>query len=307
MFTVLFPGQGSQSLGMAKDFYHNYGYVKEFFNIANDILKIPLDKMILEGPKELLDQTENTQPAIFLASYSIFQVIKKETSFEINNAKFFAGHSLGEYSALACAESLTFEKTIKLLQTRGKAMQTAVPKGQGGMLAVLGADIVKINEILSLNKNNFKCYIANDNSNGQIVVSGNLKDLEHFSQELNSNNIKNIKLSVSAPFHCELMKTASEIMNNEIMNIEFKKPKNKIFSNVTAKPSDDPSEIQNLLIQQIEKPVRWREIINNMIVLKVEKFIEIGPGKVLSGLVKRIDRNVKLIQVNGIEDLKNLN
>ena len=305
MFSVLFPGQGSQEVGMIKNLYNNFNYIKSLFEEADELLQISLSKMILDGPKELLNQTENTQPAIFLTSYSIFKVIKNETSFDINQAKFFAGHSLGEYSALACANSITFEKTIKLLKIRGKAMQSAVPPGEGGMIAVLGTEVENINEII--NKNNFECYIANDNSVGQIVVSGKMKDLDNFSSELKIANIKNIKLPVSAPFHCKLMSHATKIMNNEITNTEFKTPKNDIISNVTAKPSNDPKEIKNLLIQQIEKPVRWRESVTNMIDSSVEKFVEIGPGKVLSGLVKRIDRNVKLIQVNDIEDLKNLN
>jgi len=305
MFSVLFPGQGSQEVGMVKNLYNNFHYVKSLFDQADELLQIPLTKMILEGPKETLNKTENTQPAIFLSSYSIFEVIKNETSFDMNEAKFFAGHSLGEYSALACSDAITFEQTIKLLKIRGKAMQTAIPPGEGGMIAVLGSDVENINEII--NKNNFECYIANDNSIGQIVVSGKMKDLDLFSNELKIAKIKNIKLPVSAPFHCKLMKHATEIMNNEITNTKFKTPKNYIISNVTAKPNNDLNEIKSLLIQQIEKPVRWRESVINMINSDVKKFIEIGPGKVLSGLVKRIDRNVKIIQVNDIEDLKNLN
>ena len=305
MFSVLFPGQGSQEVGMVKNLYNNFHYVKSLFDQADELLQIPLTKMILEGPKETLNKTENTQPAIFLSSYSIFEVIKNETSFDMNEAKFFAGHSLGEYSALACSDAITFEQTIKLLKIRGKAMQTAIPPGEGGMIAVLGSDVENINEII--NKNNFECYIANDNSIGQIVVSGKMKDLDLFTNELKIAKIKNIKLPVSAPFHCKLMKHATEIMNNEITNTKFKTPKNYIISNVTAKPNNDLNEIKSLLIQQIEKPVRWRESVINMINSDVKKFIEIGPGKVLSGLVKRIDRNVKIIQVNDIEDLKNLN
>ena len=307
MFSVLFPGQGSQSVGMAKNLYENFDYIKKLFNQADEILGNSISRMILEGPKELLDQTENTQPAIFLVSYSIFKVIKNESEFDINSANFFAGHSLGEYSALACTGSLNFEQTIKLLKKRGKAMQSAVPKGQGGMLAVLGADIEKVNEIINANKDKFKCFIANDNSVGQIVVSGKTMDINNFSEELKNNNIKNIKLSVSAPFHCKLMRSATEVMEKEIKNTEFNIPTNEIFSNVTAKNTKDPNEIKRLLIDQIEKPVRWREIIENMIDAKVDKFIEIGPGKVLSGLIKRINRNVKLIQINDIEDIKNLN
>jgi len=306
MFSVLFPGQGSQSVGMAKNLYDNFDYVKLLFHQADDILKNSLSKTILEGPKELLDQTENTQPAIFLVSYSIFKFIKNESNFDFSKAKFFAGHSLGEYSALACSESITFEQTLKLLKTRGKSMQSAVSKGQGGMLAILGEKIENINEIISLNKDKFQCFVANDNSVGQVVVSGNTKDLDIFSEILKLKNIKNVRLSVSAPFHCVLMSSATEIMKNEIINTEFKIPKNEIISNVTAKQTKDPNEIKDLLVKQIEKPVRWRESVINMINSNVDKFIEIGPGKVLSGLVKRIDRNIKLVQINDIEDLKNI-
>ena len=306
MFSVLFPGQGSQSVGMGKNLYEKFDYVKSRFKQADDILQKSISKIILEGPKELVDQTQNTQPAIFLVSYCIYEVIKKETSFNLNNAKFFAGHSLGEYSALACSGSLSFEQTIKLLQNRGNFMRSAVAKGQGGMLAVLGSDIKKINEIINFNEEKFKCYVANDNSIGQIVVSGNLDDLNKFSEELKKNKIKNIKLPVSAPFHCELMRSATEKMREVIIKEEFKKPEINIISNVTAQQTNDPNEIKNLLIEQIERPVRWREIVINMIDSKVERFIEIGPGKVLSGLVKRINSNVKLIQVNNLEDLNNL-
>ena len=304
MFSVLFPGQGSQSPGMAKIFYENFEYVKSLFQEADDLLKNSISKLVLEGPKDKLDLTENTQPAIFLVTYSIFQVLKKETSFDLNSAKYFAGHSLGEYSALACAEALTFSQTIQLLQKRGQAMQSAVPKGQGGMLAVLGSDVEKINEIIESNKDKFICYVANDNSVGQIVVSGNNQDLDNFSSELKNNNIKNIKLPVSAPFHCKLMDSATKIMNEEISKIEFNSPKVEIISNVTAEPTNEPTKIKELLVSQIEKPVRWREIVNYMIDKNINKFIEIGPGKVLSGLVKRINRNVELLQINDLEDLK---
>ena len=307
MFSVLFPGQGSQSVGMGKNLYERFDYIKSLFEQADDILKKSISKIILEGPKELIDLTENTQPAIFLVSYSIFEVIKKETEFNLYNAKFYAGHSLGEYSALACSGCLNFEQTIKLLQSRGRFMQSAVPKGQGGMVAVLGSDIEVINKIIKNNEDNFKCYVANDNTVGQVVVSGNINDLSKFSEELKRNKIKNIKLPVSAPFHCELMRSATEQMIKEIANVEFKKPEINIISNVTAQQTNNPKDIKRLLIEQIEKPVRWREIVINMIDSKVDKFIEIGPGKVLSGLVKRIDSNVELIQVNELEDINKLN
>ncbi len=306
MFSVLFPGQGSQSIGMIKDFYDNFEYVKNLFDEANDAINVSLSKLIFNGPKTSLDETENTQPAIFLVSYAIYEVIRNETQIDLNKADFFAGHSLGEYSALACSKVINFNETIKLLKIRGRSMQNAVPKNEGGMVAVLGEDIEKIREIIDINQDNFKCYIGNDNSNGQSVISGRMSDLDKLVTELKSLNIKNIKLPVSAPFHCILMSPATEIMRKEISNIDFSIPTNNIVSNVTAEPSKDPEKIKNLLIDQIEKPVRWRESVINMINAGSQKFVEIGPGKVLSGLVKRIDRNVKLIQVNNMSDLKNL-
>ena len=306
MFSVLFPGQGSQSVGMAKEFYDNFDYVKHLFKEADDVLNLSITNLIFEGPKDFLDQTENTQPAIFLVSYAIFNVIKKETSLDFSSAKFFAGHSLGEYSALACAGVINFSETIRLLKIRGNAMQNAIPKNEGCMVAVLGEEIKKIQKIIDDNKNKFICFLANDNSNGQVVISGKTKDIDLFIIELKKLNIKNIKLPVSAPFHCPLMSPATKIMSKKINETKFSTPDNLIISNVTAQPSNDSEKLKNLLIEQIEKPVRWRESIINMIKLGNKKFIEIGPGKVLSGLVKRIDRNVDLIQVNNIEDLNKI-
>ena len=307
MFSVVFPGQGSQFVGMGRKLYDEFGYVKDLFKKADDILGFPLSRIILEGSKEKLDSTENTQPSIFLVSYSIYKVIKKETKIDLSKAKFFAGHSLGEYSALASSESLVFDQAIKLLNLRGKAMQSAVPKGEGGMLAVLGIEIDKIKNILYENKSNYECFIANDNSNGQIVISGKNKDLEFLMSDLKKLSIKNIKLPVSAPFHCKLMNTATETMRNVILNTEFKKPNNLIVSNVTSEEVSDPLNVKELLIKQIESPVRWRESIIYMANKGVRKFIEIGPGKVLSGLIKRIDKNLKIININDIDDIKNLN
>ena len=306
MFSVLFPGQGSQTVGMAKDLYDSFNYIKDLFHEADDILDRSISKLIFEGPKEILDQTENTQPAIFLVSYSIFDAIKKETTLDIGKANSFAGHSLGEYSALACSGVINFRETIKLLEIRGNAMQNAVPKNEGGMVAVLGEETKNIEEIIENNKNNFNCFLANDNSNGQVVISGKTEDIDQFIIELKKLNIKNIKLPVSAPFHCPLMNSATKIMNKELNQTKFSAPTNMIISNVTAEPSNDPDNIRSRLIEQIESPVRWRETIINMIKSGNKKFIEIGPGKVLSGLVKRIDRNVELIQVNNIDDINNL-
>ena len=307
MFSVIFPGQGSQSVGMMKELYENYSYIRDIFKSADDLLGHSITKIILEGPKEDLDLTENTQPAIFLASYSITQMIKKESDINLGKAKYFAGHSLGEYSALVASGSLDFKTALKLLNDRGKAMQTAVPRGTGGMLAVLGSEIKDINKLLEENKNNYKCYIANDNSNGQIVLSGLDTDIEKISKDFKLKNIKNIKLPVSAPFHSKLMEKATLEMRDKILNCKFDKPSNFIISNVTALETQDPQEIKELLIKQIESPVRWRESVIHMIKNGVSNFIEIGPGKVLSGLVKRIDKTVNINTINKFEDLKNIN
>ena len=233
--------------------------------------------------------------------------LKEEFNINLNNAKYFAGHSLGEYSALASAEVLNFADTIKILKIRGKAMQTSVPKGEGGMIAILGSKIEIIEKIILENQNKYLCYIANDNSEGQIVVSGNIIDLEKFIIDLKSNSIKNIKLPVSAPFHCKLMNKASTIMREEIPKLKFEEPKNILISNVTGKEIINSSDLKNLLIKQIESRVRWRESVLYMIGKGVNHFIEIGPGKVLSGLIKRIDKNVKVSAINSEEDISTIN
>ena len=306
MFSVIFPGQGSQTIGMGKVFYDKFKLVKDLFKKADEVLGIPLSKIILEGPKDKLDLTTNTQPAIFLISYSIFTVATKEYNIDLEKAKYFAGHSLGEYSALSTAGYLNFAETIKLLYTRGNAMQNAVSEGEGGMLAILGSQIKTIEEILDNNKDKFNVQIANDNSEGQIVVSGKNGDLEKLIGILKSHNIKNIKLPVSAPFHCNLMSKATEIMRKQIEKTNFLNGKNLLISNVTAEQISNQDELKKLLIDQIENRVRWREIVIKMIDNGVNNFIEIGPGKVLNGMVKRTLNNVKSFSINSIADIKNL-
>ena len=306
MFSVIFPGQGSQLVGMGKEFYEKYDLVKNLFKEADDTLNFPISKLILEGPKEELDLTANTQPAIFILSFSIFNVVKNEFNIDLNKAKYFAGHSLGEYSALSCAGYLGFSDTLKILRTRGDAMQNSVPKGQGGMIAVLGSTVENIEEILKNNEQKFTVQIANDNSEGQIVLSGKNEDLDQLILVLKESSIKNIKLPVSAPFHCSLMSKATQIMTEELNKLSFKDAENKLISNVTAEEISNTEELKTLLIKQIENRVRWRESINNMINNGVNHFIEIGPGKVLSGLVKRINREVKIDTINNQEDIENL-
>ena len=307
MFSVIFPGQGSQLVGMGKDLHDKHSLVQDLFKEADDTLGFSISKLILEGPKEDLDLTENTQPAIFLVSYSIFKLIKEEFKIDLNKASFFAGHSLGEYSALTSAGSLSFSDTLRILKIRGNAMQSSVPKGVGGIVAVLGSEIETIEKIITDNKDKYECYIANDNSMGQIVLSGKINDLEKMMGDLKAANIKNIKLPVSAPFHCKLMSKATLVMNEEIVKLNFKEPENKLISNVTGKEISDSNELKDLLVKQIESRVRWRESVLLMIEKGVTQFIEIGPGKVLSGLVKRIDKNVKVSAINSEEDIKLIN
>ena len=307
MFSVIFPGQGSQLVGMGKDLHDKHSLVQDLFKEADDTLGFSISKLVLEGPKEDLDLTENTQPAIFLVSYSIFKLIKEEFKIDLNKASFFAGHSLGEYSALTSAGSLSFSDTLRILKIRGNAMQSSVPKGVGGMVAVLGSEIETIEKLIIDNKDKYECYIANDNSMGQIVLSGKIDDLEKMMGDLKAANIKNIKLPVSAPFHCKLMSKATLVMNEEIAKLNFKEPENKLISNVTGKEISDSNELKDLLVKQIESRVRWRESVLLMIEKGVTQFIEIGPGKVLSGLVKRIDKNVKVSAINNEEDIKLIN
>ena len=307
MFSVIFPGQGSQLVGMGKELFDKFDLVKGLFKEADNILDKPLTKIILEGPKEELDLTVNAQPSIFLVSYSIFQVIKKEFNIDLNKAKYFSGHSLGEYSALSCAGYLNFSDTIKLLRARGKAMQDAVPRGEGGMVAVLGSTVDIIEKILKDHENYNTVEIANDNSDGQIVLSGKNVDLDKLIEVLKKNNIKNIKLPVSAPFHCKLMNRATEVMKKEIETKNFQDSNISLISNVTANEIANKNELKELLIKQVENRVRWRESIINMIEKNINQFIEIGPGKVLSGLIKRINKSVKINTINNEIDIKDLN
>ena len=304
MFSIVFPGQGSQKIGMVKEFYEKYDLVKRLFKDADSILNVPITKIIFEGPEDQLNLTENTQPAIFLASYCIFEIIRKEFGYDFKKFKYFAGHSLGEYSALACVGSISFEDTLKILQKRGKFMQEAVPSGEGAMLAVLGMASKELEKIIETNKKKYECFIANDNSNLQVVVSGLKKDINLLSDDLNNKKIKNLKLNVSAPFHCKYMKTASEKMTKYINDLKMNNLEKPIISNVTASETSSSKEIKLLLISQIEKKVRWLESVEYMINNGIKNFVEIGPGKVLSGLIKRINKNVKVYSINNEEDIK---
>ena len=305
MRAILFPGQGSQYVGMGLDFYEKFDLVKKIFSTVDESLGFSLSKFILNGPENELKLTANTQPAIMTIGVSIFNVLKKEFGLNLNDAKFFAGHSLGEYTALVCAGSLTLERAAYLLNERGKSMQDAVPAGQGAMMAILGMTIEEVKKEINLLPKSEICEIANDKSNGQVVVSGHKKIIDEFNINLKKKKKKGIILPVSAPFHCSLMKKAAESMKDKINNTNFQKPKNNIISNVTAREEADVNKIKPLLIDQITSRVRWRESVNYMIEQGVSDFLEIGPGKVLTGLVKKINKEVKVSNINSLEDIKN--
>ena len=307
MKALLFPGQGSQIVGMGSEFYSNFQLVKNIFKTADEKLNFPLSKLILEGPEKELQLTKNTQPSILTVSYSIFKVMKEEFNFDFNKTKFFAGHSLGEYSALVCSESLNFEDALFLLHERGKAMQESVPIGKGSMIAVLGMKIKDIKDVLKSNdQEKGVCEIANDNADGQVILSGHKEKVENVQAYLKELKIKSIPLKVSAPFHCSLMSKAAKIMEEKINKTIFKKPLFKIVNNVNAMPEDDPEKIKKYLIEQISSTVRWRESIIKMSAEGVENFIEIGPGKALTGMVKRTQKNVNCFSINSIDDIKKL-
>ena len=307
MSALLFPGQGSQTVGMCKEFYDNFNIVKKVFKEADEKLNFSISKMILEGPEDELKLTKNTQPAILTVSYSIFKVLKEEFNFDLDSINFFAGHSLGEYSALVCSGSITFTDALYLLYERGKAMQEAVPVGEGKMLAVLNIEINDLTDLIKFNKNkNGICEIANDNAIGQIIISGDTETIDLFQQILREKKIKSIPLKVSAPFHCSLMNKAADVMKEKIEKINFSKPSIEIISNVTAVTENDVNKIKHLLIDQIFSTVKWRETIIYMSKNDVKNFIEIGPGKVLTGMVKRTIKEVNTFSINSIADIKNL-
>ena len=303
---LLFPGQGSQAVGMGAELFANFKLVKDLFSKADERLNYPISKLILEGPEEKLQLTENTQPAILTVSYSIFKVLKEEFNFDFSSFNYFAGHSLGEYSALVCSESLDFNDALYLLHERGKAMQKAVPLGEGSMIAILGLSSKEIEELLNTrNEKNYICEIANDNAEGQVIVSGNKLGISSIQSLLKEKKIKNIALKVSAPFHCSLMKPAADTMKEKIEKVNFKKPLCKIVNNVTATSQNDPKVLKKLLVDQIFSTVKWRESIIKMSENGVKNFVEIGPGKVLTGMAKRTVKGANYFSINSIADIKN--
>lgn len=299
MIAFVFPGQGSQFVGMGKDLYHDFPICKEVFDKANEILGYDLKSICFEGPEELLKQTENTQPALFVHSIAIFELLK---DFSVSAA---AGHSLGEYSALTAAGVFRFEDGLKIVRTRGKLMQESGVRNPGTMAAIVGLPIEKINEICESVKETGIVQPANFNSPGQIVISGDVDAVKKAIEEAKKSGAKLAKeLVVSGAFHSPLMSYAYENIASELNKIEFFEPKFPVYSNVTAEKFGDVKEIKELLVKQIISPVKWQQIVENMIRDGIKTFVEIGAGKVLTGLIKRINPDVEVINVGTSEELK---
>ena len=304
----IFPGQGSQKIGMGKDLYNSFAEAREVFDEVDDALSLKLSQIIFDGEEEKLKLTINAQPALMCMSFAIVRVIEKMLNKSLSTiGKFTAGHSLGEYSALVSSRSIKLSDAAKILRLRGESMQSAVPVNIGAMAALIGVDIDIIHKIRSnYIDNNEVLDIANDNSPGQMVISGHNTAVEKVIADYKSLGIKKaIKLPVSAPFHCRLMQKAAEDMEGHINALNVISPNMILINNVDATAITDPFKIKESLIKQITETVRWRESIQNMCELGSSYFIELGAGNVLSGLVKRINKNVKSISIQNIDDIEN--
>ena len=290
----VFPGQGSQEVGMGRELADAFPGARLVFEEVDDALEQRLSRIIFDGPGEELTLTENAQPALMAVSMAIVKVLETEGDATVaDTAAYVAGHSLGEYSALAAAGALALADTARLLKTRGEAMQAAVPVGKGAMAAILGLDLADVEDVAAKAAEDQVCDVANDNSDGQIVVSGDTAAVERAVEIAKEQGArKGILLPVSAPFHCRLMDPAADIMTYALASAEVGSPRPPVVANVTAQPVSDPDEIRNLLIEQITHRVRWRECVLTMRELGVDEICEIGAGKVLSGLARRIDRDL---------------
>jgi [acyl-carrier-protein] S-malonyltransferase len=299
MIAFVFPGQGSQYVGMGKDIVK---FSRDLFDLAGNILGLDLERLCIEGPDTELNKTENTQPAILTVSYAL---LRKVLELGIK-PEYVSGHSLGEYTAALCAEVFSFPDAIKITRKRGKLMQEALPEGKGAMTAILGLDEEKVKEICKSVSNGY-VELANINCPGQIVISGEASAVREASELAKQKGAKKVvQLQVSIPSHCMLMKSASEKFEEFLKDFKLQDAKFSIISNSDASEKRTATEIINSLVKQLYTPVRWQECVKYMISKGVDTFIEIGPGKVLSGLIKRIDSSVKILNVSNIDDLENL-
>ena len=291
----VFPGQGSQEVGMGRELSEAFTAARLVFEEIDDALQQKLSSIIFNGPGEKLILTENAQPALMAVSIAVIRVLEEQGNFRIaQKANYVAGHSLGEYSALTSVKSLELADCARLLKTRGKAMQAAVPLGKGAMAAILGLPLKDVEEVVLEASQNEICEVANDNSDGQVVVSGNVSAVERSIEIAKKKGAKRgILLPVSAPFHCQLMQSAADVMKDALESSSLSIPELPVITNVNAQPVRDPDEIRDLLIEQVTKKVRWRESIIALSDLGVEHIFEIGSGKVLCGLTRRINSDLK--------------
>ncbi len=300
----VFPGQGSQAVGMGKALAEASATAREVFEEIDDALSQRLSRLMFEGPGEELMLTENAQPALMAVSLALVRVLRKEGGVDLGKScVFVAGHSLGEYSALAAADSLELAETARLLKRRGRAMQEAVPVGEGAMAAVLGLDFDAVQALAAEAAQGEVCAPANDNAPGQVVLSGHAAAIDRAIALASARRAKAIRLPVSAPFHCELLRPAADAMEEALAGVRIVEPAVPLIANVTAQPVQNPEEIRRLLVEQVTAPVRWRESVLYMRAQEVEELVEIGAGKVLTGLTRRIDPALGARAVQGPDDV----
>ncbi|MBO4643699.1 MAG: ACP S-malonyltransferase, partial [Alphaproteobacteria bacterium] len=299
-------GQGSQAVGMGKELADAFTVAKEVFLEVDDALSEHLSKKMFEGPAEDLLLTENAQPALMAVSMAVVRILQQEGKISLSKTfKYAAGHSLGEYSALCAAGAFDITMTAKLLRTRGKAMQQAVPVGKGGMAALIGADLEQAKAIAEEAAQGDVCVAANDNAPGQVVLSGTMAAIDRAVEIAAKKEIKRaVKLAVSAPFHSPLMKPAADVMAQALAEVEIKEPRFPVIANVTARPVTDPAEIRKLLVEQVTGSVRWRESVLFAVENGVDTLAEAGSGKVLTGMAKRIHPELKGIALNTPRDIE---
>ncbi|MDO7905873.1 ACP S-malonyltransferase [Paenibacillus sp. JX-17] len=298
----IFPGQGSQSVGMARDVYEHNAAGRAVIEAADEKLGFSLSSLIFEGPDNDLKQTSNTQPALLTASMALLEAFREHGIAP----DFVAGHSLGEYSALVAAGVLRFEDAVSIVRTRGQLMEQAVPGGQGGMAAVLGADRAQLAGLCAeITTNGHAVELANVNCPGQIVVSGTVEGVAAVAERVKEAGGKRaITLEVSGPFHSSLMRGAAEKLGEHLAGVTFSEPSVPVVANVTARPAEHGEAFRSLLVEQVYSPVLWEDTVNWLIEQGVDTFVEFGPGSVLTGLVKKIDKSVRLLNVNSLSSLQ---